>query len=89
VPVTGEQRQQRADLEPVGHHGQLRKVQGNAERPPPSGPAEQGQAVALVLPEQTVIEQPAQRLQQAADLGCPDAVELERVGRLPQQVLQP
>jgi hypothetical protein len=56
VAVAGQQRQQRADVEPVSDHGQLRKVQGHPERPPPSRPAEQGQAVALVLPEQAVIK---------------------------------
>jgi hypothetical protein len=89
VAVAGQQGQQWADVEPVGHHRQLGKVQGDPQGPPPPRAAVQGQAVALVLPEQAVVHQPPQRRQDTVDHRRPDPIGLEGLGGLAQQVLEP
>jgi hypothetical protein len=89
VAVAGQQWQQGADVEPVGHHRQLGKVQGHPQGAPPAQPAVQGQAVALVLPEQAVVDQPPQRRQHTVNHRRPHPVGLQGFDRLAQQVLQP
>ena len=87
--IAGEQREERLQVETGLHHGQLVELERQAVGAEQLRGTEDGQAVALGLPEGGIVEQAAQGLQQLAGRAAGKPHPLKPLLQGAQQVLEP